>query len=197
MIDYKPYILTEKQVKEIKNGDQNAINKFYFDNIDILTRMAKKFIRKNNYYKLDYLDLLHQLYLDIPILNYTDKKNLFFSIRVCFMLCENGGYKVRNRSGVLYNKYICPLYAKNNDNEELLLTDYLFIHEKSVDEELELKEEIEEQETKVLNIINNMNIPNKNREKEIFILKLIILFGYSQRAIKKYYNELWKLLGKI
>lgn len=91
MIDYKPYILTEKQVKEIKNGDQNAINKFYFDNIDILTRMAKKFIRKNNYYKLDYLDLLHQLYLDIPILNYTDKKNLFFSIRVCFMLCENGG----------------------------------------------------------------------------------------------------------
>lgn len=42
-----------------------------------------------------------------------------------------------------------------------------------------------------------MNIPNKNREKEIFILKLIILFGYSQRAIKKYYNELWKLLGKI
>lgn len=197
MIDYKPYILTEKQVKEIKNGDQNAINKFYFDNIDILTRMAKKFIRKNNYYKLDYLDLLHQLYLDIPILNYTDKKNLFFSIRVCFMLCENGGYKVRNRSGVLYNKYICPLYAKNNDNEELLLTDYLFIHEKSVEEEVELKEEIEEQETKVLNIINNMNIPNKNREKEIFILKLIILFGYSQRAIKKYYNELWKLLGKI
>ncbi|MDD7458078.1 MAG: hypothetical protein PUK83_06605 [Clostridia bacterium] len=197
MIDYKPYILTEKQVKEIKNGDQNAINKFYIDNIDIFTRMAKKFIRKNNYYKLDYLDLLHQLYLDIPILNYTDKKNLFFSIRVCFMLCENGGYKVRNRSGVLYNKYICPLYAKNNDNEELLLTDYLFIHEKSVEEEVELKEEIEEQETKVLNIINNMNIPNKNREKEIFILKLIILFGYSQRAIKKYYNELWKLLGKI
>ncbi len=197
MIDYKPYILTEKQVKEIKNGDQNAINKFYFDNIDILTRMAKKFIRKNNYYKLDYLDLLHQLYLDIPILNYTDKKNLFFSIRVCFMLCENGGYKVRNRSGVLYNKYISPLYAKNKDNEEFLLTDYLFIHEKSVDEELELKEEIEEQEKKVLNIINNMNIPNKNREKEIFILKLIILFGYSQRAIKKYYNELWKLLGKI
>ena len=197
MIDYKPYILTEKQVKEIKNGDQNAINKFYFDNIDILTRMAKKFIRKNNYYKLDYLDLLHQLYLDIPILNYTDKKNLFFSIRVCFMLCENGGYKVRNRSGILYNKYISPLYAKNKDNEELLLTDYLFIHEKSVEEEVELKEEIEEQEKKVLNIINNMNIPNKNREKEIFILKLIILFGYSQRAIKKYYNELWKLLGKI
>lgn len=197
MIDYKPYILTEKQVKEIKNGDQNAINKFYFDNIDILTRMAKKFIRKNNYYKLDYLDLLHQLYLDIPILNYTDKKNLFFSIRVCFMLCENGGYKVRNRSGVLYNKYICPLYAKNKDNEELLLTDYLFIHEKSVEEEVELKEEIEEQEKKVLNIINNMNIPNKNREKEIFTLKLIILFGYSLRAIKKYYNELWKLYGKI
>ncbi|MDY5439385.1 MAG: hypothetical protein SPG06_01245 [Eubacteriales bacterium] len=197
MIDYKPYILTEKQVREIKNGDQNAINKFYIDNIDILTRMAKKFIRKNNYYKLDYLDLLHQLYLDIPILNYTDKKNLFFSIRVCFMLCENGGYKVRNRSGILYNKYISPLYAKNKDNEEFLLTDYLFIHEKSVDEELELKEEIEEQEKKVLNIINNMNIPNKNREKEIFILKLIILFGYSQRAIKKYYNELWKLLGKI
>lgn len=197
MIDYKPYILTEKQVKEIKNGDQNAINKFYIDNIDILTRMAKKFIRKNNYYKLDYLDLLHQLYLDIPILNYTDKKNLFFSIRVCFMLCENGGYKVRNRSGVLYNKYICPLYAKNNDNEELLLTDYLFIHEKSVEEEVELKEEIEEQEKKVLNIINNMNIPNKNREKEIFTLKLIILFGYSLRAIKKYYNELWKLYGKI
>lgn len=197
MIDYKPYILTEKQVREIKNGDQNAINKFYIDNIDILTRMAKKFIRKNNYYKLDYLDLLHQLYLDIPILNYTDKKNLFFSIRVCFMLCENGGYKVRNRSGILYNKYISPLYAKNKDNEEFLLTDYLFIHEKSVDEELELKEEIEEQEKKVLNIINNMNIPNKNREKEIFILKLIILFGYSQRAIKKYYNELWKLYGKI
>lgn len=197
MIDYKPYILTEKQVREIKNGDQNAINKFYIDNIDILTRMAKKFIRKNNYYKLDYLDLLHQLYLDIPILNYTDKKNLFFSIMVCFMLCENGGYKVRNRSGVLYNKYICPLYTKNKDNEELLLTDYLFIHEKSVEEEVELKEEIEEQEKKVLNIINNMNIPNKNREKEIFILKLIILFGYSQRAIKKYYNELWKLLGKI
>ena len=197
MIDYKPYILNEEQVKAIQNGDQNAINKFYFDNIDILTRMAKKFIRKNNYYKLDYLDLLHQLYLDIPILNYTDKKNLFFSIRVCFMLCENGGYKVRNRSGVLYNKYICPLYTKNKDNEELLLTDYLFIHEKSVEEEVELKEEIEEQEKKVLNIINNMNIPNKNREKEIFILKLIILFGYSQRAIKKYYNELWKLLGKI
>lgn len=197
MIDYKPYILTEKQVKEIKNGDQNAINKFYIDNIDILTRMAKKFIRKNNYYKLDYLDLLHQLYLDIPILNYTDKKNLFFSIRVCFMLCENGGYKVRNRSGVLYNKYICPLYTKNKDNEELLLTDYLFIHEKSVEEEVELKEEIEEQEKKVLNIINNMNIPNKNREKEIFTLKLIILFGYSLRAIKKYYNELWKLYGKI
>lgn len=113
------------------------------------------------------------------------------------MLCENGGYKVRNRSGVLYNKYICPLYTKNKDNEELLLTDYLFIHEKSVEEEVELKEEIEEQEKKVLNIINNMNIPNKNREKEIFTLKLIILFGYSLRAIKKYYNELWKLYGKI
>ena len=197
MIDYKPYILTEKQVKEIKNGDQNAINKFYFDNIDILTRMAKKFIRKNNYYKLDYLDLLHQVYLDIPKLNYTDEKNLFFSIRVCFMLCENGGYNARNHSGVLYNKYICPLYAKNNDNEEFLLTDYLFIHEKSVEEKFELKEEIEEQEKKVLNIINNMNISNKNREKEIFTLKLIILFGYSQRAIKKYYNDLWKLYGKI
>lgn len=197
MIDYKPYILNEEQVKAIKNGDQNAINNFYFDNLDLFITMSKSFISKNKYFIFDSMDLLHQIYLDIPKFNFSNKIKLYYSIKKCFLLVGYGGYKLKNTDSIVWNKYQCPLYAKNKDNEEFLITDYLFIHEVSVAEDLELKEEFEEQVEKVLNIINNMSIPSRNREKEVFILKLNILYGYSLFTIKENFNDLWKQYKSI
>lgn len=191
MIDYKPYILNEEQVKAIKNGDQNAINKFYMDNIELFSRMAKKFLGKVKYFTTSYLDCLHQLFLDIPQLNYETKNKLFLSIRKSFRMVNYGGIKYTCTDKVVWNKNICPLYIKG-DKEEICLVD-LYKQSGSILDEIENEEELEEQTKKIINIIYKMDIPKLNKKTEIKKIMLVILFGYTQNYVECHYKELCKI----
>lgn len=92
----RSWVYTHDQAKKIVNGDISARNKFFFDNYDRLRVMAKSFVA-NRYclsqmqYDMD--DLLMQVYLDLPYMEYKSPAALTFDIKKkSFRLSIFGGY---------------------------------------------------------------------------------------------------------
>ncbi|MBQ8229981.1 MAG: hypothetical protein IJZ32_04740 [Clostridia bacterium] len=58
---------TPEQVARINAGEREALDKFYFDNLQRLTYCAYRFMRNNAYVKAvaSYEDLLQQVYFDL------------------------------------------------------------------------------------------------------------------------------------
>lgn len=59
--------VTPEQVARINAGEREALDKFYFDNLQRLTYSAYRFMRNNAYVKAvaSYEDLLQQVYFDL------------------------------------------------------------------------------------------------------------------------------------
>lgn len=61
------WIITPEQVARINAGEREALDKFYFDNLQRLTFSAYRFMRNNAFIKAvaSYEDLLQQVYFDL------------------------------------------------------------------------------------------------------------------------------------
>lgn len=59
--------VTPEQVAKINAGNREALDKFYFDNLQRLTFSAYRFMRNNGYLQsvISYEDLLQQVYFDL------------------------------------------------------------------------------------------------------------------------------------
>ena len=101
----RSWIYTPEQAKKIINGDISARNKFFFDNYDRLRVMAKSFVATRyclSQMQYDVDDLLMQVYLDLPYIEYKSPAALTFDIKKkSFRLSVFGGYAffVVNRLG--------------------------------------------------------------------------------------------------
>lgn len=105
---------TQEQVKAIKNGDIGARNAFYMDNFARIQIMARAFVSYGHARGLRQVctaeELLQQVYLDLPLLNYDSPQTITFSLkRRSFFLCKYGGwsYFVENkRAACDYPRYM-------------------------------------------------------------------------------------------
>ena len=61
------WLVTPEQVARINAGEREALDKFYFDNLQRLTFSAYRFMRNNAFIKAvaSYEDLLQQVYFDL------------------------------------------------------------------------------------------------------------------------------------
>jgi hypothetical protein len=89
------YKVSDETIKGIKNADVDAMTKFYEDNYKILCGNAKKYARNkkllNHCYEYEFNDLIQQIYVDMPMFDFTNKRTLFFSIRACMWCAPFGG----------------------------------------------------------------------------------------------------------
>ena len=92
----RSWVYTPEQVVKIINGDISARNKFFFDNYNRLRIMAKSFVAARYcLYQMQYDmdDLLMQVYLDLPYMEYKSPAALTFDIKKkSFRLSIFGGY---------------------------------------------------------------------------------------------------------
>lgn len=141
MIDMYGWKITEEQITSIKNKEIEAINNFYFDNEERLRKCAMRYASERNFYKkgvyCDIEDLMQQLYVDIPYLDYSTGRDLSFSIfRYSFYFCDKGGYAYLKETNSKYLFYdyssgydstylIVDAPANNGEESEIYLLDYI------------------------------------------------------------------------
>lgn len=121
MKDKGAWVFDEKTIIGIKNNDSDCINKFYFDNLDIIKRIAYRFRRKhfNTYLSLVYSfdDLINQVYVDLPFYDYKSRISLYFCIVYgSFLYISYGGYRYKNKMRIKDN--CVTSYNIENDSEK-------------------------------------------------------------------------------
>lgn len=109
--DWRGWKITAEQIKAITNGDKNARNAFYFDNLDRIRKMARNYVSKrhisNTGREYDVDDCINGLYLDLPLFNFKDGRAISWSVRNSFYLSIYGGwlYVVENNGKLLNGEY--------------------------------------------------------------------------------------------
>ncbi len=98
---------TPEEADKIAAGDRDAMNAFYFRNLPHLRSVARAYARRRNLeigrnvYEVD--ELLAQLWVDLPALNWRNSSALTYSIKyVSFAWAPYGGYTQRKESGLFY-----------------------------------------------------------------------------------------------
>lgn len=110
----KEWQYTQEQAKAIKNGDIEARNAFYMENLNRIQIMARAYVSCGRAKGLRQVctaeELTQQVYLDLPLFNYDSPQTISFSLkRRSFFLCKYGGwsYFVENgRSATDYPRYM-------------------------------------------------------------------------------------------
>lgn len=124
---YEFYKLEPKTLAGIKDGNVEAINRFYEDNFGLFRGMSGKFVRNRrleNIYRYEVDDLMQQLYVDIPHFDYTDERTLTCSIFRSFKYSDNGGILHRAASARLKNISIdSPIFYKGEAMDGAALLD--------------------------------------------------------------------------
>lgn len=107
--DFGNWRTTPEQRRKIAAGDWRAVSDFLRDNAEKLLRMACRYARGKNQicsarglsrlYEPD--EMISQLYIDLPLLDWTDGKRLYWSVRLrSFVWCPFGGYAQRKAAGL-------------------------------------------------------------------------------------------------
>lgn len=103
MTNFKIYKLDSKTLDGILKNDREAINRFYFDNLEQLQKHAYKYAARkvwNDRHDYEADDLLTQIYIDIPLFNFKSDYDIFFSIKNSMWASIVGGLanlkKMRN-----------------------------------------------------------------------------------------------------
>lgn len=103
--DFHAWNVTRDQADKIAQGDEAAAALFFHDNYDKLRKMAYRYARKNNaafgFELYDPEEMLNQLYLDLPRLEWKDGARLTFSILYdSYRWTPHGGYTQRKEMGL-------------------------------------------------------------------------------------------------
>lgn len=103
--DFRAWIVTGDQADKIVQGDEAAAARFFRENYDKLRRMAFRYARKNNtafgFQLYDCDEMLNQLYLDLPCLDWKDGARLTYTILYnSFRWSPHGGYTQRLEMGL-------------------------------------------------------------------------------------------------
>lgn len=101
--DFRGWIVTVEQVNRIKAKDYEAALQFYTDNYDRLQNMAKRYVAIKNAKDISNIynvtEMLNQLILDLPYLQWDNALTLTCSIRLLsFMWSPYGGYAQRKEN---------------------------------------------------------------------------------------------------
>ena len=67
MTNWNGWKITDEQAHEIKNGDIEARNAFYFDNLDRIRAMAYRYAQKNPHCKGLEEDMINGIYVDLSV----------------------------------------------------------------------------------------------------------------------------------
>ena len=118
MEDHGPWKFTEEQIIKIKQFDSESINKFYFDNLELVKSIIRKYIYLHGWQKyITFDDCIQQFYIDIPLYNYSSRKILYNCIIFgTIKYCDCGGYFRRNRKIIQCLSLDGVLY-EDNDND--------------------------------------------------------------------------------
>lgn len=155
MSDWRFWKITDEQAEQIRAKDVSAIDKFYFDNLDILRKFACKFKRKHPYICDTVDDLLNSVYLDLFVFwraygtPVTDGVGLTYFVFFSFRFSYYGGlfYLVENNPKLLccdrryHGKTISidmpltPHRAKSDGEKGLTLGDVLPCYDKHGEDE--------------------------------------------------------------
>lgn len=105
--DFRSWQTTPEEADRIAAGDRDAMNAFYFRNLPQLRRVARAYARRRNIEIgrriYDFEELLAQLWIDLPALNWRNSSALTYSIKyVSFAWAPFGGYTQRKESGLPY-----------------------------------------------------------------------------------------------
>lgn len=95
-IDWRGWKITAEQAKAITNGDDNARNAFYFDNLDRIRKMARGYIYRRKFTpnggEFTFDDCVNGLYLDIPLFDFQDGVSVSRSVYRSFSYSIYGGW---------------------------------------------------------------------------------------------------------
>lgn len=107
--DFRSWHVTREQADRIAAGDREAINRFMMDNATFLLRIAFRYAKLKNrmleaggnpprYFPNE---MISQLYVDLPQMDWETPKGLYYSIRLrSFAWCPFGGYAQRKAAGL-------------------------------------------------------------------------------------------------
>lgn len=171
--------ITPEQVKAIKANDREAINAAYFDNYQKFAKIGYNFCRRVHDYN-DREDFLQQVYVDMPMFDYTDTRTFYISLCMCFKSL---------RKGTLKN---ASLDAELTDEDGYTLGDKL-ADENDLAESVERAEIARETAPEMFNLLREM-LREKNKEKkfraeeERGLREMLeyIFVGYTYEQIRQY-----------
>ena len=103
--------ITPEQIAKIKAGERETVNRVYMDNLDKFRRIAWRYC--DSIKRLDIvLDCIQQIYIDLPVYDFTDTGKLYWSIRKSF-----------RAAGMLTRRPCVSLDAPLTYNGEITLAD--------------------------------------------------------------------------
>ena len=153
IFNYDDFTTTEKEIKRIKRGNGKAVATFYNNHIKAIKGVCVKYYWRN-YEKLKGVicldDLFNQVYVDLPLYNYTDRKHIYYSILASCRHVLDGGISYvmgKGNSGKKSVKTISlntPIYSNKNGEEitlEYTLADVDFFKRREEQENREKQEE--------------------------------------------------------
>ena len=112
--DFRSWKVTPEEADRIAAGDRDAMNDFYFRNYGHLQQIARAYARRRNLelgcvvYIMD--ELLAQLWIDLPALNWRNAYTLTMSIKfLSFAWAPYGGYTQRKESGSYHSNMPCNM----------------------------------------------------------------------------------------
>ncbi len=218
--DWLGWKITDKQAEEIRQGDKNAINKFYFENLKRLRAFALSYLRRQRKKTVSLEDLLQNLYID---LYYFKRQNgevvtngLLLSrfVWASFRFCEFGGLLLlsQNNPKILCNvrTYTCdtlsldtpPKFSNQEENEK---TNYDYIVAPEI-------EDIPQQDFEnVENVFKDLLPPKQGEYMKYLIYgylpkNICFLMGCSRvdgyanlarKTLRKYYVQILERLNAL
>jgi len=114
--DFRTWEITPEQADKIANGDIVEMTSFYNRHLFRFRNMAYNYANthnvNNNFYKYDVEEMLSQLFLDLPYLNWQNALYLTMSIKqISFAWSAYGGYAQRVAHGLVHGHALSPWEA--------------------------------------------------------------------------------------
>ena len=171
--NYDDFSTSEKEIKKIKRGNGNAVATFYNNHIKAIKGICKNFYLRN-YERLKGLicldDLFNQVYVDLPLYNYTDRTHIYYCILGSCRYVLDGGISFILGKGNSGKKSVntislnTPVYTNKNGEEitrEYTLADVDFFKRR---EEQENREEQEEKSENFYKFIKKLLKTKKQKD---------------------------------
>lgn len=102
--------ITAEQAKAIKDGDIEARNRFYIDNLPRIQKMARNYQYRNPRCKGLYPDMVQGVYIDLPLFDFVSGAAISVCLYRSFSFCPLGGYLYvkKYNSKLLYKEIYLP-----------------------------------------------------------------------------------------